>query len=91
MDASCQYDQQEADANSKTYFDPCKFLLPRMKSKLPRRLFQDAPEIQVQSLTNLHASQKKSDPLVLQAVEETWTHCKNTKKDYAERDINHQQ
>jgi hypothetical protein len=90
MDTPCQYDQQEAAANGKTYFDPYKFLLPRMKSKLPRRLFQDTPEIQVQSLTNLHVSQKKSDPLVLQAAEETWTHWKNSEKDYAERDIKHQ-
>jgi hypothetical protein len=61
MDTSCQYDQQGADAKGKTYFDPYKFLLPRMKSKLPRRLFQDTPEIQVQLLTNLHVIKKKSD------------------------------
>jgi hypothetical protein len=47
------------------------FLFPRLKSKLKGRRFQDVTEIQEQSLTVLHAIQKKSIPAVLLAVAET--------------------
>jgi hypothetical protein len=60
LETSRKYEHQEAYANSKTHFDPYKFVFPRVKSKLPRRLFQDTPEIQGQSSTILYAIPKQN-------------------------------
>jgi hypothetical protein len=61
---------------------PCDFFLfPRMKVKLKRGCFQDANEIQEQSMTVLHAIPKSQFQRCFQQWHKRWTRCINSEGD----------
>jgi hypothetical protein len=70
---------------------PCDFVLfPRTKSKLKWRRFQAVTEIQVQSLTVLHAIPKSHFQRCFQQWQKRWTRYINSEGEYFEEDSNEQ-